>query len=130
MPDPFALIGQISIVPDCDEQVARLTEVMAPQDDELVIVIDGVMTVYLSVDSAPYCYVHAVMKAFADFCAVYAVEAATFQTADVPMLVGPKPRFAALAVKPIFPDEAPETKYEMTSFRPSDVMTYDLRVMH
>lgn len=130
MPSPFALIGQIAIVPQCAEQVARLIEVLEPQGEEFIVVQDDLLIVYLDTAEAPYCYVHEANKAFADFCAAYATEAATFQTADVPMLVGPKPQLAKSAPKPIFPDVVPESKFEMSSFRPSDVMTYDLRVMH
>lgn len=130
MPSPFSLIGQIAIAPNCDQQVASLIEMLEPKGDEFVVVRNGVLFVYLDSEEAPYCYVHEANKAFADFCAKYATESATFQTADLPMLVGPKPQLAVAAQKPIFPDTVPESNYVMSSFRPSDVLTYDLRVMH
>lgn len=130
MPSPFSLIGKIAVLPNCVEQVAQLCERLDPKGEEFVFVRADVLYVYLDSDSAPYCYVHEVMKVFADFCGEFATEAAIFQTADVPMLVGPKLRSIPRAVMPIFPESVPESDFSPAAFRPSDVLTYDLTVMH
>jgi hypothetical protein len=125
----FSLIGSVPVVSNCEAQFQVLVEQLEPQGDDLILIQDGFLHVFMDSDSVPYCFIEPARKALFDFCAKYATEAALFQSDQGVLLVGPSAQ-----VRQDKYDEylahLRSTKVEGVNFQPTVFCPAEVPVVH